>query len=189
MRIRDARAIALEAVARGWMSTAELWELAARWARAGESPPDALFEGSSLDPLRLASLVAESTKQAETIPYSTDTGDPKKLDTQPRGAKRSERPPSPSQPPGPRYKIGELLGAGGVGLVTSALDRTIGRTVAVKTLKQGRESEASAARRFIDEAHVTAQLEHPNIVPVYDMGWLPDGQPYYTMRIVKRQSL
>ncbi|HEY8039440.1 MAG TPA: SUMF1/EgtB/PvdO family nonheme iron enzyme [Polyangiaceae bacterium] len=191
MRIRDARAIALEAVARGWMSPAELWELAARWARTGESESaNALFEGSSLDPLRLASLVAESSKQVATVPYSTDTGDSKKLETQP-GSKnrRSERPASPSQPPGPRYKIGELLGAGGVGLVTSALDRTIGRTVAVKTLKQGRDSEANAARRFIDEAHVTAQLEHPNIVPVYDMGWLPDGQPYYTMRIVKKQSL
>jgi serine/threonine-protein kinase len=188
MRIRDARAIALEAVARGWLSPAELWELAARWARQGdEAASHALFEGSSLDPLRLASLVAESTKQVETIPYSTDAGDPKKRETQPRA--RSERPASPSQPPGPRYKIGELLGAGGVGLVTSALDRTIGRTVAVKTLKQGKESEAQVSRRFIDEAHVTAQLEHPNIVPVYDMGWLPDGQPYYTMRIVKRQSL
>jgi serine/threonine-protein kinase len=190
MRIRDARAIALEAVARGWMSTAELWELAARWARSGDTQsPDVLFEGSSLDPLRLASLVADSTKQAETIPYSTDPGDPKKRDTQPKPLKRSDRPPTPSQPPGPRYKIGDLLGAGGVGLVTSALDRTIGRTVAVKTLKQGREAESNVARRFIDEAHVTAQLEHPNIVPVYDMGWLPDGQPYYTMRIVKRQSL
>ena len=192
MRIRDARAIALEAVARGWMSPAELWELAARWARAGETQAaDALFEGSSLDPLRIASLVADASKQAATIPYSTDTGgDPKKLETLPgQPGRRSERPPSPSQPPGPRYKIGELLGAGGVGLVTSALDRTIGRTVAVKTLKQGKESEPQVSRRFIDEAHVTAQLEHPNIVPVYDMGWLPDGQPYYTMRIVKKQSL
>jgi serine/threonine-protein kinase len=191
MRIRDARAIALEAVARGWMSAAELWELAARWGRVGETQAaDALFEGSSLDPLRLASLVADSTKQVETVPYSTDPGDSKKRETQPgKTPRKSERPPSPSQPPGPRYKIGELLGAGGVGLVTSALDRTIGRTVAVKTLKQGRESDANVARRFIDEAHVTAQLEHPNIVPVYDMGWLPDGQPYYTMRIVKRQSL
>lgn len=189
MKIRDARAIALEAVARGWMSPAELWELAARWARDAEGQSgERLFEGSSLDPLRLASLVADATKQVETIPYSTDAGDPKNRDTQPK-ARRSEHPSHPSQPPGPRYKIGELLGAGGVGLVTSALDRTIGRTVAVKTLKQGRESEPSTSRRFIDEAHVTAQLEHPNIVPVYDMGWLPDGQPYYTMRIVKRQSL
>jgi serine/threonine-protein kinase len=192
MHIRDARAIALEAVARGWMSAAELWELAARWARAGEEQEsEALFEGSSLDPLRLASLVADATTQAQTMPYASDAEDVKTRRTEPRGSRppRNDR-PSPSQPPGPRYKIGELLGAGGVGLVTSALDRTIGRTVAVKTLKQGKPSEGtSAARRFIDEAHLTAQLEHPNIVPVYDMGWLPDGQPYYTMRIVKRQSL
>jgi serine/threonine-protein kinase len=192
MRIRDARAIALEAVARGWMSAAELWELAARWARAGEGEEsDSFFEGSSLDPLRLASLVADATNQARTVPYTSEGApDKKHRTTEPRrGTGRDERAQSPSQPPGPRYKIGELLGAGGVGLVTSALDLTIGRTVAVKTLKQGKSSEGNAARRFIDEAHVTAQLEHPNIVPVYDMGWLPDGQPYYTMRIVKRQSL
>lgn len=191
MKIRDARGIALEAVARGWVSPAELWELASRWARAGEEATrEELFAGSSLDPLRIASIVAEQTKQAETIPYSTDDGDSPKHITEPRvGLKKSEQPPAPSQPPGPRYRIGELLGAGGVGLVTSALDRTIGRTVAVKTLKLGRESDSGTARRFIDEAHVTAQLEHPNIVPVYDMGWLPDGQPYYTMRIVKKQSL
>ncbi len=190
MNIRDARAIALEAVARGWMSTAELWELAARWARTGEAQSgESLFEGTSLDPLRLASLVADSTKEATTVTFSTDSGDIKKRDTEPRRGKKGDPHPSPSQPPGPRYKIGELLGAGGAGLVTSALDRTIGRTVAVKTLRQGRDAEPHVARRFIDEAHVTAQLEHPNVVPVYDMGWLPDGQPYYTMRIVKKQSL
>ena len=44
-------------------------------------------------------------------------------------------------------------------------------------------------RRFLLEARVTGQLEHPNIVPVYDLGSLPDGKPYYTMRIVKKQSL
>jgi serine/threonine protein kinase/formylglycine-generating enzyme required for sulfatase activity len=190
MKIRDARAIALQAVARGWISPAELWELAARWARGGEAQStEALFAGSTLDPLHLASLVAESSSQGETVPYATQDADPKSNETLQGKPGGSERPARPSQPPGPRYKIGELLGAGGVGLVTSALDRTIGRSVAVKTLKQGLASEPGVARRFIDEAHVTAQLEHPNIVPVYDMGWLPDGQPYYTMRIVKKQSL
>jgi serine/threonine protein kinase/formylglycine-generating enzyme required for sulfatase activity len=190
MRIRDARSVALEAVARGWMSSAELWELAARWALGGDAQSaEDLFAGSSLDPLRIASLVAESSGQAETRPYATEDLDPKKRDTEPRGPGREGRGQSPSQPPGPRYKIGELLGAGGVGLVTSALDRTIGRRVAIKTLKQGKRAEKAARRRFVDEGHVTAQLEHPNIVPVYDMGWLPDGQPYYTMRIVKKQSL
>ncbi|MGO9839216.1 MAG: protein kinase domain-containing protein [Polyangiaceae bacterium] len=188
MRIRDARSVALEAVARGWMSSAELWELAARWARGGDAQSaEDLFAGSSLDPLRIASLVADSTGQAETRPYATEDSDAKKRDTEPRGSGKGEA--APSHPPGPRYKIGDLLGAGGVGLVTSALDRTIGRRVAIKILKQGKQAAQTAARRFIDEAHVTAQLEHPNIVPVYDMGWLPDGQPYYTMRIVKKQSL
>jgi eukaryotic-like serine/threonine-protein kinase len=194
MRIRDARSVALEAVARGWMSSAELWELAARWARGGDSQSaEELFAGSSLDPLRIASLVAGSSGQVETRPYATENDlerrdtDPKRPSQQGRSSEASQ--PAPSQPPGPRYKIGDLLGAGGVGLVTSALDRTIGRRVAIKTLKQGKGADPVKARRFVDEAHVTAQLEHPNIVPVYEMGWLPDGQPYYTMRIVKKQSL
>ena len=147
MRIRDARAIALEAVARGWMSTAELWELAARWARAGEAPR-ATRSSRARRSIRCASRRSSPTRPSR----------PRRSPTRPtpatrRSARRSragERAasgrPSPSQPPGPRYKIGELLGAGGVGLVTSALDRTIGRTVAVKTLKQGRESEANASR-------------------------------------------
>ena len=187
MRVRDARAIALEAVARGWLSSAELWELGARWGSGGESQTaEELFGGSSLDPLRIASLVADSAGR-ETTPYARPE-DPKKRDTEPGGRRGAGLPPS-SNPPGPRYKIGELLGAGGVGLVTSALDRTIGRTVAVKTLKRGKDALPHVGRRFVAEGHLTAQLEHPNVVPVYDMGSLPDGQPYYTMRIVKKRSL
>ncbi|HLK37543.1 MAG TPA: protein kinase, partial [Polyangiaceae bacterium] len=187
MRVRDARAIALEAVARGWLSSAELWELGARWGSGGESQTaEELFGGSSLDPLRIASLVADSAGR-ETTPYARPE-DPKQRDTEPGGRKGTGLPAS-SNPPGPRYKIGELLGAGGVGLVTSALDRTIGRTVAVKTLKRGKDALPHVSRRFVAEGHLTAQLEHPNVVPVYDMGSLPDGQPYYTMRIVKKRSL
>ena len=70
-----------------------------------------------------------------------------------------------------------------------ARDAIIGRTVALKTLKDDDASTPGLAERFINEARVTAQLEHPNVVPVYDMGTLPDGQPYYTMRVVKPQSL
>jgi serine/threonine-protein kinase len=89
----------------------------------------------------------------------------------------------------PRYRLGETLGIGGVGLVISAEDRVIGRVVALKTLKEGNNAPEDQAERFLHEARVAAQLEHPNIVPVYDIGRLPDGRPYYTMRIVKRQSL
>src|SRR5579863_3318878 len=118
MKIRDARALALEAVARGWMSTAELWELATRWVSVDSTgaSPEALFEGTSLDPLRLASLVAEGTNEPQTIRYSEDHEDSKDRDTEPRrggSSRKSEAPPTASQPPGPRYKLGELLGAGG----------------------------------------------------------------------------
>ena len=91
--------------------------------------------------------------------------------------------------PGDRYEFGDALGSGGVGKVVSARDREIGRVVALKMLKLGPEAQPAVASRFVGEARVNAQLEHPNIVPVYDLGTLSDGQPYYTMRVVKRQSL
>src|SRR6185436_5638214 len=90
---------------------------------------------------------------------------------------------------GTRYEVGEALGAGGAGKVVKARDREIGRVVALKTLKPGAEEDSAVGNRFRTEARITAQLEHPNIVPVYDLGTLPDGQPYYTMRVVKKQSL
>src|SRR6185503_11397562 len=92
-------------------------------------------------------------------------------------------------PDEPRYVLTDELGVGGVGKVFRARDRAIGRTVALKTLKAGAMSQLDIADRFVNEARVTAQLEHPNVVPVYDIGSLPNGQPYYTMRVVKRQSL
>lgn len=94
-----------------------------------------------------------------------------------------------SAPTGTRYVLGGLLGVGGMGEVTTALDRETGRTLAVKTLRADLASSAQAVRRFVAEARVTAQLEHPAVIPVYDLGVLPDGRLYYTMRIVRRRSL
>jgi hypothetical protein len=90
---------------------------------------------------------------------------------------------------GTRYELGEALGAGGTGKVYRALDREVGRSVALKTVRHGTDAQPDVIERFLREARVTAQLEHPNIVPVYELGSLPSGKPYYTMRVVKRQSL
>jgi serine/threonine-protein kinase len=73
--------------------------------------------------------------------------------------------------------------------VVRARDSVVPRVVALKTLRPGTERDAGVRARFETEARITAQLEHPNIVPVYDLGTLPDGRPYYTMRVVKQQSL
>lgn len=88
-----------------------------------------------------------------------------------------------------RYTIGRLLGQGGEGRVVAARDRAIGRTIALKTLLNRDGAHPDRAEHFLREASITAQLEHPGIVPVYDLGTLPDGQPFYTMRIVKQRSM
>ncbi|MBX3208365.1 MAG: SUMF1/EgtB/PvdO family nonheme iron enzyme [Labilithrix sp.] len=76
------------------------------------------------------------------------------------------------------------LGAGAVGVVLAALDRETRRSVALKLPLADVDRDEIQA-----EARVTAQLEHPAIVPVYDVGHADDGRPYYTMRIVGRHSL
>src|SRR5262245_50087409 len=67
-----------------------------------------------------------------------------------------------------RYRRGQLLGAGGMGEVRLYDDLATGRAVAMKVIRGG--EAASAARRFAREARIQAQLEHPAIVPVYDLG-------------------
>ncbi|MEL6182055.1 MAG: serine/threonine-protein kinase, partial [Myxococcota bacterium] len=92
-----------------------------------------------------------------------------------------------------RYKQGKILGQGGSGRVVRAFDREIGRTVAMKILNPPISKDPQVARetlaRFIAEAQIIGQLEHPNIVPIYDMGALDGGELYYTMREIRRHSL
>ena len=86
-----------------------------------------------------------------------------------------------------RYQRGEPLGAGGMGVVQAWRDRATGREVAMKTIRG--PGEPTAARRFAREARVQAQLEHPSIVPVYDVGVDPGGALYFTMKRVRGHSL
>lgn len=91
--------------------------------------------------------------------------------------------------PGERFVLGDELGRGGGGRVLRVFDRVLGRTVAMKTLPPELQADPTVLARFIAEAQATGQLEHPNIVPVYDFGVLPSGEFYYTMREVGRHSL
>jgi hypothetical protein len=87
-----------------------------------------------------------------------------------------------------RYRVVSLLGEGGMGRVFEVVDEQFGRNVALKELiadARGTDFEA----RFVIEAVVTANLEHPGVVPVYERGRRDDGSPYYTMRRVRGRSL
>ena len=89
-----------------------------------------------------------------------------------------------------RYHVTERLGLGGMGEVSAALDGKIGREVALKTLiRQAPAAMAQVQARFIREARIQALLEHPAIVPIYDMGIGPDGLPYFTMKRVRGETL
>ena len=89
-----------------------------------------------------------------------------------------------------RYVIEEEIGRGGGGHVYRAFDRALGRVVAMKLLRQGSgDNEQARKERFISEARATGRLEHPNIIPIHDVGLLPDGSAYYTMSLLTRSSL
>lgn len=88
-----------------------------------------------------------------------------------------------------RYVLGRELGSGGGGRVVRAYDRALGRTVAMKVMFEEAGEDPRASSRFMAEAQATGQLEHPNIVPIYDFGALPSGELFYTMREVRRHSL
>ncbi len=87
-----------------------------------------------------------------------------------------------------RYRFSYRLGEGGMGVVHLASDRNLGRQVAVKTIHPER-CDRSVLGRFVAEARITAQLEHPGIVPVHDLFISEDGDVFYTMKRVQGQNL
>jgi tetratricopeptide (TPR) repeat protein/tRNA A-37 threonylcarbamoyl transferase component Bud32 len=89
-----------------------------------------------------------------------------------------------------RYTLTRLHAQGGLGQVWLALDGDLNRHVALKELRPERGADASLASRFMEEAKVTGQLEHPGIVPVYELARRSgDGQPFYTMRFIRGRTL
>jgi hypothetical protein len=85
-----------------------------------------------------------------------------------------------------RYRITGEVGRGGLGRVLRALDQVLDRPVALKELFSG---SAAMRSRFVREALITARLQHPSIVPVYDAGHLSDQSPFYAMKLVAGRPL
>jgi eukaryotic-like serine/threonine-protein kinase len=80
-----------------------------------------------------------------------------------------------------RYRLGEVLGAGGMGEVRLAKDVTIDRDVAIKLLRNATSDKETIAR-FFREARVQGKLDHPAVVPVHDIGIDAAGHPYFVMK-------
>ena len=88
----------------------------------------------------------------------------------------------------PRLEVYKRLGEGGAGAVDLARDNDIQRLVAVKWLKYG-EDDPEALLRFADEVRMVGHLEHPNIVPIHDVGRSDEGRYYFVMKHVQGETL
>src|SRR5262249_59493514 len=77
-----------------------------------------------------------------------------------------------------RYDLIQEVGHGGIGLVYRGRDRLLGRELAVKVLRETHQDRPDARQRFIGEARVGSRLQHPAIVPVYELGWFDNRRPF-----------
>jgi serine/threonine-protein kinase len=96
--------------------------------------------------------------------------------------------PKQGEPRG-RYEQLAEIARGGMGAVLKGRDADLGRDIAVKVLLEAHQSKPGMLVRFIEEAQIGGQLQHPGIVPVYELGTFPDRRPYFTMKLVKGQTL
>jgi hypothetical protein len=88
-----------------------------------------------------------------------------------------------------RYLIEGEIARGGMGAVLRARDPDLHRPLAVKVLLEQHRGQANLARRFLVEAQVTGQLQHPGIPPVHEVGSLEEGRPFFAMKLIRGRTL
>jgi serine/threonine-protein kinase len=84
--------------------------------------------------------------------------------------------------------LGEIA-RGGMGVILKGHDTDLGRDVAVKVLDHALADHPEVVQRFVEEAQIGGQLQHPGIVPVYELGTMKDERPFFTMKLVKGRTL
>ena len=88
-----------------------------------------------------------------------------------------------------RYELIERIAHGGMGVVYRARDRALNRIVAIKVLRSRFLENPDMVRRFMDEAQISARLQHPSILPIYEVGTLADGRPFIAMKFIHGRTL
>ncbi len=88
-----------------------------------------------------------------------------------------------------RYQLLGEIARGGMGAVLRGRDPALNRDLALKVLLDQHRDRADLVDRFVEEAQICGQLQHPGVVPVYELGTLPDRRPFFAMKLVKGQTL
>ena len=100
----------------------------------------------------------------------------------------SDAMPAPVEQGG-RYQLFGEIARGGMGAVLKGRDADLGRDLAVKVLLEAHQDKPRVLRRFVEEAQIGGQLQHPGIVPVYELGTFADRRPFFSMKLVKGRTL
>ena len=90
---------------------------------------------------------------------------------------------------GVRYRIDGEIARGGMGQVLKGRDPDLGRDVALKVHREDFRDDVDMVRRFVEEAQIGGQLQHPGIVPIYELGLFGDRRPFFAMKLVKGDTL
>src|SRR5262249_6020537 len=133
----------------------------------------AAFGADSGPPLPAAGSVVRALGAADPVRLREPPTEPE--------APASGQPGSapPALPAGSRLQVHGEIARGGMGAVLRARDADLGREVAVKVLLENHAGKTEFVRRFVEEAQIAGQLQHPGVVPVYELGKLPDQRPYF----------
>ncbi len=102
---------------------------------------------------------------------------------------RTKSPEIPSSAPNSRYQLAGEIARGGMGAILKGRDVDLGRDLAIKVLLDSHKDKPEVIERFIEEAQIGGQLQHPGIVPVYELGQFSDQRPFFTMKLVKGKTL
>ncbi|MCR9292997.1 MAG: protein kinase [bacterium] len=95
----------------------------------------------------------------------------------------------PANEPDSRYHLMGEIARGGMGAIIRGRDTDLGRDLAIKVLLDSYRDHPEMIQRFVEEAQIGGQLQHPGIVPVYELGQLADERPFFSMKLVKGETL
>ncbi len=168
-------------------------------ARAA-NPSDASDAPTLLAQAPLHFLEPEATPPARPMARRPSQALPKMPPAAPPAPAPAAAPAAPAAPAGHgadpllgqtlgEFKLTELIGVGGMGMVYKGVHPLIGKTVAIKVLRPEAADDPEQVLRMLDEARALTAVHHPGIVDVFSFGTLPDGRPYLVMEYLKGRSL
>lgn len=165
-----------------------------KFAETMDVKPEAMEAGLSAAFTEKTAVVVGGTKHSVLESLSRRMGSKPSINLKDDPSQRSqtERPNSkeiPKTDGDSRYQIHGEIAQGGMGAVLKGRDIDLGRDLAIKVLLDRHKDNPEHIERFVEEAQIGGQLQHPGIAPIYELGQFEDERPFFTMKLVKGETL